>query len=204
MITTEKIKIFNSYGGDIDGLARNSRSNDHNLISDNEWSLIDNFFQDIELINKGLAAQTYIEQTLLRLKENCDSDSFEMLTDKIECYKDFQKVAEILNQIKSFVNTNSDTVWSRFDSTEQFLADLNQDIINIENCNFLTLDKVNSEFGPTSTYQEISISNGWGDNYIKLSDKFDKLYIKLTERKTAHNSTLPKAGRSWLQKLFGS
>jgi hypothetical protein len=204
MITTEKIKIFNSYGGDIDGLARNSRSNDHNLISDNEWSLIDNFFQDIELINNGLAAQTYIEQTLLRLKENCDSDSFQMLTDKIECYKDFQKVAEILTQIKSFVNTNSDTVWSRFDSTEQFLADLNKDIINIESCNFLTLDKVNTEFGPTSTYQEISISNGWGDNYIKLSDKFDKLYIKLTERKTAHNSTLPKAGRSWLQKLFGS
>jgi len=25
-----------------------------------------------------------------------------------------------------------------------------------------------------------------------------------TERKTAHNSTLPKAGRSWWQKLFGS
>src|SRR4051812_18575549 len=104
MITTEKIKIFNSYGGDIDGLTRNSRSNDHNLISDNEWSLIDNFFQDIELINKGLAAQTYIEQTLLKLKENCDSDSFETLTNKIECYKDFQKVAEILNQIKSLVN----------------------------------------------------------------------------------------------------
>jgi hypothetical protein len=204
MITTEKIKIFNSYGGDIIEFARNRGSSDHNLISDNEWQIIDNFFQEIELINKRLATQTSIEQTLLRFKIKCDSDSFKMLTDKIECYKDFQKIAEILYQIKSYVNTNSDIVWSHFDSTEKFLADLNQDIINIENCNFVTLDKVNSEFGPTSTYQEISISNGWGDNYIKLSEKFDKLYIKLTERKTAHNGTFPKPGRSWLQKLFGS
>ena len=45
MITVEKIKIFNSYGGDIDGLARNSRTNDHNLITDNEWALIDNFLK---------------------------------------------------------------------------------------------------------------------------------------------------------------
>lgn len=204
MITIEKIKIFNSYGGDIDGLARVGRDYEKKLFNNNDWSLIDNLFQDIELINKKLVAQTYIDQTLVKLNENCDRDSFEMLTSKIECYKDFQKVAEILKQIKSLTNAGSDTAWSRFDSTELFLVDLNQDITNIENCNFSTLDKVHTEFLPTSTYQEISISNGWGDNYIKLSNDFDKLYIKLTERKTAHNSTLPKAGRTWLQKLFGS
>ena len=33
---------------------------------------------------------------------------------------------------------------------------------------------------------------------------FDKIYERMTERKTAHNSSLPKAGRSWWQKLFGS
>jgi hypothetical protein len=63
---------------------------------------------------------------------------------------------------------------------------------------------VQTEFLPTSTYQEISISNGWGDNYIKLSSEFDKLYEKLIERKTAHNSSSPKAGCLWWQKLFGS
>lgn len=204
MITVEKIKIFNSYGGDIDGLARNSRTNDHNLITDNEWALIDNFFQDIELINKRLAAQTYIDQTFTKLKDKCDRDSYELFVSKIECYKDFQKVADILKQIKIFVKADTDIVWSRFDSLENFLADLNQDISNIENCNFVTLDKVQTEFLPTSTYQEISISNGWGDDYIKLSNDFDKLYNKLTERKTAHNSTLPKAGRTWIQKLFGN
>ena len=146
MITTEKIKIFNSYGGDIDGLARDGRDYEKKLFDNNDWPLIDNLFQDIELINKELAAQTYIDQTLVKLKENCDRDSFEMLTNKIECYKDFQKVTEILKQIKSTTNADLDTVWSRFDSTELFLVDFNQDITNIQNCNFSTLDKVQTEF----------------------------------------------------------
>ncbi len=204
MITTEKIKIFNSYGGDVDGLARVGNDYQKNLFDNNDWSLIDNLYQDIELINKGLVAQVYIDQTFVKLKENCDSESFENLSSKIVCYKDFQKVAEILKRVKSLVSIDSDTVWSRFDSTAQFLDDLNQDIANIENCNFSTLDKVRMEFGPTSSYQEISISNGWGEEFLKLAEAFDKLFEKLAERKTAHNSTLPKAGRSWLQKLFGS
>lgn len=204
MITVEKIKIFNRYGGDIDGLARNSRSNDHNLITDNEWTLIDNFFQDIELINKRLAAQTYVEGTFVKLRDKCDRDSYELFVSKIEFYKDFQNVVDILRQIKKNIKADTDIVWARFDSLENCLADLNQDISNIKNCNFVTLDKVQSEFLPTSTYQEISITNGWGNDYIKLSNDFDKLYNKLTERKTAHNNTLPKAGRSWLQKFFGN
>lgn len=204
MITTEKIKIFNSYGGDIDGLARNSRSNDHNLITDNEWSLIDNFFQDIELINKGLAAQTSIYQTFIKLKANCDQNSFDLLTNKIIFYHDFKSVASILKQIENYIKTDTDTVWSRFDSSEQFLTELKQDIERIEFCDFSTLEKIRREFGPTSSYQEISISNGWSEEYLKLAETFDKLFEKLTEKKTAHNSTLPKAGHSWWKKLFSS
>jgi hypothetical protein len=181
MITIEKIKIFNSYSGDIDGFARVGCDNEKKLFDNSDWSLIENLIQDIELINKKIVAQTYINQTLLKLKVNCDRESFELLTNKIEYFKDFQKVAEILKQIKSHTNLDSDTVWTRFDSTELFLADLNQDITNIENCCLTALDKVQMEFLPTSTYQEISISNGWGYNYIELSNDFDKLYIKLTE-----------------------
>jgi hypothetical protein len=202
MLTIEKINIFTNYRGDIDGPTRNSRSNDYDLITDNEWALIDNFFQDIELINKRLAAQTYVDRIFLNLKDKCDQDSFELFTSKIEYYKDFLKIADILRQIKSFLKADTDIVWSRFDSLEDFLADLNQDISNIENCNFVTLDKVHTEFLPTSTYQEISISNGWGHNYIELSTVFDKVFINLTERKTVHNRPLHKSGRSWWQQFF--
>jgi len=204
MITIEKLKVFDSYGGDSDGLARVGRDYEKKLFDNKDWSLIDNFYQDIDLINKRLAAQTYIEKTFVKLKENCDSDSFEAFTEKIECYKDFQKVADILKQIKAFVSEETDTVWAGFDSPDKFLEEINQDIEKIENCDYQRLERVNVEFAPTCSYQELSMTNGWSDKYLELSKDFDKIYERMTKRKTAHNSTLPKAGRSWWQKLFSS
>jgi hypothetical protein len=183
MITTEKIKIFNSYSGDIDGLARGGRGYEKNLFDTDDWSLIDNLFQDIELINKRLAAQTYIDQTIVKLKDNCDNDSYELFVSKIICYKDFQKVADILKQIKALISQDTDTVWAGFDNAGKFLEELNQDIEKIENCDYQTLEKVHVEFLPTCTYQELSISNGWGDTYLKLSTDFDKIYERMSERK---------------------
>ena len=202
MITIEKIKIFDNYGGDIDGLARVGCDYEKKLFDNNDWSLIDNFYQDIELINKRLAAKTYIEQTFANLKENCDHESFVWFIKRIEFYKDFQKVADVLKRIKTFITNDTDTVWAGFDNANKFLDELNQDIEKIENCDFLTLEKVYIEFLPTCTYQELSMSNGWRDKYLELSTEFDKIYEQMTERKTAHNSTLPKAGLKWWQKLF--
>jgi hypothetical protein len=39
--------------------------------------------KDIELINKKLAAENYIEQAKVKLKENSDNDSYEILIKKI-------------------------------------------------------------------------------------------------------------------------
>ncbi|WP_165501728.1 hypothetical protein, partial [Pedobacter frigiditerrae] len=149
------------------------------------------------------AAQTYIDQTITKLKDNCDIESFDLFTSRIEYYKDFQKVAGILKQIKAFISKDTDTVWAGFDNADKFLDELNQDIEKIENYNFQTLEKVHVEFLPTCTYQELSMSNGWSDKYLELSTEFDKIYELMTERKTAHNSTLPKTGQLWLKKLFG-
>lgn len=204
MISVEKIKIFDRYTGDIDGFARSGRDHEKSVLNDYEWSLINSFYQDIELINKKLAAQVYTEQIIVKLKDNCDRESLELFTNRIECYKDFQKVAEILKQIKAVVSKDTDTVWAGFDNADKFLEELNQDIEKIENCNYQTLEKVHVEFLPTCTYQELSMSNDWSDKYLELSTDFDKIYERMTERKTAHNSILPKAGRKWWQKLFGS
>jgi hypothetical protein len=149
MITTEKVKIFNNYDGDIDGLVRVGHDYEKNLF---------------------------------------DNDSYELFVSKIECYKDFQKFADILKQIKGFVSHDTDTVWAGFENADKFLEELNQDIKKIENCDYQTLEKVQIEFLPTCTYQELSMSNDWSDNYILLSTDFDNIYERMTERKTAHNN----------------
>lgn len=202
MITREKINIFDSYRGNMDEHAYAGRDHEKNLFDNTDWSLIENFYQNIELINKSHAAQTYIDQTIIKLKEHCDHDSFDMFTSKIEYYNDFQKVADILRQIKELTSYETNTAWAGLDSAAIFLEELNQDIEHIETCNFQTLEKVKVEFLPTCTYQELSVSNGWGERYIKLSSEFDKLYEKLTERKIAQNTNLPNAKWTWWQKLF--
>jgi len=186
LITKDKLRIFSSYGGDIDGLLRYNKSADINIFGkslDKDWGLISSKLQDLDLISKRLASYDYSKQTLTDLEEITDNESFQIFTNKINFYNDFQKVRQILERIKSWTTNETDTVWAGYVNAEEFLVDLNQDIEKIKFCDFTTLDKLKIEFAPTSTYQEISISNGWGDEFLKLAENFDNLYEKITTNK---------------------
>ena len=182
MVTTEKLKVFEKYGGDIDGLARIGSEHEKQLFDSNEWATIDILYQDIELITKRLVSHTYIEQTLKRLKENCDKSSFDFLIKKLYFFHDFQKVADILRQVKLKIQHDTDTVWAGVETPVEFIEELNQDIENIEFCEFSALEKIQFYFLPTGKYQEISISNGWGDEFIEFAENFDKVYEALTKK----------------------
>lgn len=101
---------------------------------------------------------------------------------KTEYFDDFQKVAELLLQIKSCITEESDTVWAGFDNVDAFLEELNKGIENIQACDFQTLKKIHIEFLPTCTYQELSLSNGWSDVYLQLAIEFDAIYERLKEK----------------------
>lgn len=73
MITRKKIEIFKKYNGDPDHFARVGTSQDKINISDEEWSLIGVFIQDLELVNKGLASDTFVNRLEERIKENIES-----------------------------------------------------------------------------------------------------------------------------------
>lgn len=186
IITIDKLKLYTAYCGDIDGFSRTNSNKNKQVFgndSDNAWATISSKLQDIELISKRLASQDYVDKTLKELKATCDTESFVALTSKIKFYADFQSVADILQDIKSKINSDTDTIWAGFDSVEIFLNELTQDIENIKLCNFTTLDKINIEFAVTSTYQKLSMSNGWGDYYLKLAERFDTVYEKIMKLK---------------------
>ena len=183
LITKDKLKVFSSYGGDIDGLLRIDKSADIGTFGknlDRDWGLISSKLQDLDLISRRLASYDFTKQALTELEEITDEESFQILTNKINFYCDFQNVRQILEHIKSWTTSETDTVWAGYDNGEDFLVDLNQDIEKIKFCDFATLDKLEMEFAPTSTYQEISLSNGWGDNFLKLAEDFDSLHKKIT------------------------
>lgn len=201
MITLKKIKVFDSFNGDDDSYFRTERSHHEILFEDNEWALIGSFYQDIVLVNNGLTTETYVEQVIANLREHSDKESFETLVGKINFYKDFQNIAGILIQIKSYISSDSDMVWAGYDNADQFIEELNKHIQYIQNCSFIVLSDIHVNFLPTCTYQEISISNGWSDEYINLSNKFDKIYTLLIQTKAKPN-TSSTINRPWWRKLL--
>lgn len=75
MITYDKLKIFQECNGDGDYWVRTSRSSQNNQFSYKDWSLIEQLISDLKLINKGLAAASYVESIEKSIKGNCSDES---------------------------------------------------------------------------------------------------------------------------------
>jgi len=187
ILNKEKLKIYNFYNGDIDSFFRNNRTREIAVFGEDPeimWSFISNILHDIELISKRLTSYSYTKRTLEELYENSDAETFKLLTNKISFYNDFQKVKQILEIIKRHTTDETDVVWAGYNNVHEFLIDLKTDIEKISFCDFETLDRLSLEFAPTSTYQELSLSNGWANEYINISERFDKFYKKISSKKT--------------------
>lgn len=83
---------------------------------------------------------------------------------------------EILKTINLKITSTTDISWSSIESIEVFKTEINTDIIAISKGDFSSLSTYNTYFLPTGDFQEISISNGWGEEYITLAKEFDILY----------------------------
>ena len=204
MLTIEKIKIYNKFGGDIDGLARVGKSAKQHLIKSNDWSLIDEFEQDLKLISDRLVSKEYREKTLKKLTEYCDSETKNYFMLKTPFYSDFKEVSDIISNIKSRISEETDTIWAGFDNVKTLIKELDSDQKQIELLDFDTLEKIMVEFLPTSTYQELAMSNGWGDEYLKIAQKFDTIHKRIknkllitTDKTKERNSSKTNDNKFW-------
>jgi hypothetical protein len=73
MITQTKLKIFKRYNGDGDAWARVGKHSEKVAMSDDDWSLIENFIQDIILVKRGLTSPDYAEKLSIKLNEFCET-----------------------------------------------------------------------------------------------------------------------------------
>ncbi len=72
MITKAKLQVYNAFAGDIDSWIRLGSELQKSILDDNEWMLIDNFIQDLSLVNKGLVSYRFSENLKSVLDENCE------------------------------------------------------------------------------------------------------------------------------------
>lgn len=88
MITKEKLEIYSKYGGLNDGLSLVGTEEQKKIFSDDDWSIIDGFVQDIIIVENGLASKKYTEDLKQKLNENCSSREV------------IEQLIEIANEIK--------------------------------------------------------------------------------------------------------
>jgi hypothetical protein len=83
-ITQEKLKIFKKYEGDEDRFARDGSRREKELFQLEDWTLITDFQQRLEMIEKGLTSSDFEIKTLADLKSVSDPTAFDYLTKNLK------------------------------------------------------------------------------------------------------------------------
>lgn len=95
------------------------------------------------------------------------------MEDIIHPNNDIQKIVEILIIIKNKINSKTDIAWTGYSSPQELINHLEAYINYLRLNQFEFMGDISMRFGPTGTFQELSISNDWGDEFLKLAQQFD-------------------------------
>jgi len=87
-----------------------------------------------------------------------------------------QVIIEIIKNVRSRITDKTDLTWTKYERANELNAELDTDILELENGNLKKLEKYNLYFLPTGIFQEIAIPNGWGEDFVKLANDFDQMY----------------------------
>lgn len=98
----------------------------------------------------------------------------------------------ILEKIKEKITDDSDIAWTTFTNAAVLRLEIDKHVKLLTEGNMHSIAELNLHFLPTSTFQEHSISNGWGDEYLQLANKFDRIYKTMTSFRQTANSTKTK------------
>jgi hypothetical protein len=68
----------------------------------------------------------------------------------------------------------NDFAWSQWDSVKEALSTLDGHIAAIERDDASRLPELGLLFAPTGSIQEVSVSSGWGEEFLGLAARFDE------------------------------
>jgi len=80
--------------------------------------------------------------------------------------------------VKEKITDGSDMGWTSYDSANKLRNELDTYVQELQTGDTICIEKLQMLFLPTATLQEHSISNGWSDDYMLLSESFNRLYAK--------------------------
>ena len=84
-----------------------------------------------------------------------------------------QNLEKILRRLISLLESSEVTSWAH-KTPDEIIIDLNDNLLSLQKTGSLSSPSLLDElFAPTCALQDISIDNGWGDEFIKLAGSYD-------------------------------
>ena len=74
---------------------------------------------------------------------------------------------------------DNDFSWSRWKDQEAAVADFDDILRRIRAAETIKLTELEVLYAPTGSLQEVSIESDWGDDFMKLSSRFDRAIADL-------------------------
>ena len=86
-----------------------------------------------------------------------------------------QKLVEVLREAREMLaRPNNDITWSAWEDAAAALREVDGLIARIQSGDLPERSGVNLLFLPTGPIQEVSVSSGWGEEFLDLAKRFDK------------------------------
>lgn len=89
------------------------------------------------------------------------------------------KMRAIIYELKAKLTPDTDLAWTRYRNVNEVTEMLDQFDERIQKHDTAALDELALLFAPTAPFQEISISNGWSEEFLNIAKLFDRTFIDL-------------------------
>ena len=86
---------------------------------------------------------------------------------------ELEKLNSALEETISFLRNSQSSDWAGM-SVGELILELESEIERIKNSKAADAKRIGFLFAPTGPIQEISIDNGWGDEFLRLSEIVDR------------------------------
>jgi DNA polymerase/3'-5' exonuclease PolX len=91
-----------------------------------------------------------------------------------------KKLIAILKETKTLLALDgNDFSWSAWLDQNQAVSEIDSIITALENG---SVPEIGVLFAPTGPIQEVSLSSGWGNEFLELAERFDKEYAIVRNR----------------------
>lgn len=89
--------------------------------------------------------------------------------------EDRLELLRIIGCIKSTVTPETRLIYSYFENVEKLDEELDELSEAVKAGDLNCLEDLNMYFLPTSSFHELSIRNGWSNEYLELASRFDRI-----------------------------